>query len=326
MMSECAFRFCVAPMMEWTDRHYRYLVRLMSRHTRLYTEMVTTGALIHGERERFLKYNSAEHPIALQVGGSDPDAMRQSAEWGELAGYDEININVGCPSDRVQSGRFGVCLMREPEQVAACVRAMRGSTDLPVSVKCRIGVDHEDSYAFLRVFIDTVASAGCNIFILHARKAWLQGLSPKQNREVPELNYARVYQLKKDYPHLTIVVNGGIQTLPEIHSHLKNVDGVMVGRQAYKHPQLLLQIDQALFGAAQPPTSDLHGVVVKYIDYVETNLSQGVPLNSMTKHILNLYQGVPGAKQWRRHLSENSHKSGLGTELIAQAHTKLMGG
>lgn len=322
-MTQSAFKFSVAPMMEWTDRHYRYLARLMSRHTRLYTEMVTTGALVHGERERFLKYNAAEHPLALQLGGSDPEAMRRSAEWGQQAGYDEININVGCPSDRVQSGRFGVCLMREPEQVAACVQAMRAATPLPVTVKCRIGVDHDDSYAFLQTFIDRVAAAGCDTFIIHARKAWLQGLSPKQNREIPELDYARVYQLKRDYPQLTIIINGGIQTLADIHSHLRFVDGVMVGRQAYKHPQLLLQIDQALFGTA-PPVSDLHEVVRLYIDYVETNLRQGVPLNSMTKHILNLYQGVPGAKLWRRHLSENSHKPGMDSELIAQAHAKLI--
>ena len=322
-MTQSAFKFSVAPMMEWTDRHYRYLARLMSRHTRLYTEMVTTGALVHGERERFLKYNAAEHPLALQLGGSDPEAMRRSAEWGQQAGYDEININVGCPSDRVQSGRFGVCLMREPEQVAACVQAMRAATPLPVTVKCRIGVDHDDSYAFLQTFIEQVAAAGCDTFIIHARKAWLQGLSPKQNREIPELDYARVYQLKRDYPQLTIIINGGIQTLADIHSHLRFVDGVMVGRQAYKHPQLLLQIDQALFGTA-PPVSDLHEVVRLYIDYVETNLRQGVPLNSMTKHILNLYQGVPGAKLWRRHLSENSHKPGMDSELIAQAHAKLI--
>ena len=322
-MTQSAFKFSVAPMMEWTDRHYRYLARLMSRHTRLYTEMVTTGALVHGERERFLKYNAAEHPLALQLGGSDPEAMRRSAEWGQQAGYDEININVGCPSDRVQSGRFGVCLMREPEQVAACVQAMRAATHLPVTVKCRIGVDHDDSYAFLQTFIEQVAAAGCDTFIIHARKAWLQGLSPKQNREIPELDYARVYQLKRDYPQLTIIINGGIQTLADIHSHLRYVDGVMVGRQAYKHPQLLLQIDQALFGTA-PPVSDLHEVVRLYIDYVETNLRQGVPLNSMTKHILNLYQGVPGAKLWRRHLSENSHKPGMDSELIAQARAKLI--
>ncbi|OUV63299.1 MAG: tRNA dihydrouridine(20/20a) synthase DusA [Gammaproteobacteria bacterium TMED119] len=322
-MTQSAFKFSVAPMMEWTDRHYRYLARLMSRHTRLYTEMVTTGALVHGERERFLKYNAAEHPLALQLGGSDPEAMRRSAEWGQQAGYDEININVGCPSDRVQSGRFGVCLMREPEQVAACVQAMRAATHLPVTVKCRIGVDHDDSYAFLQTFIEQVAVAGCDTFIIHARKAWLQGLSPKQNREIPELDYARVYQLKRDYPQLTIIINGGIQTLADIHSHLRFVDGVMVGRQAYKHPQLLLQIDQALFGTA-PPVSDLHEVVRLYIDYVETNLRQGVPLHSMTKHILNLYQGVPGAKLWRRHLSENSHKPGMDSELIVQAHAKLI--
>lgn len=325
-MNRSAFRFSIAPMMEWTDRHYRYLARLMTRHTRLYTEMVTTGALVHGERERFLQFNSAEHPVALQLGGSDPQAMRQSAQWGEQAGYDEININVGCPSDRVQSGSFGVCLMRTPKQVAECVESMRAACSLPITVKCRTGVDHDDSYEFLTNFIQTVASAGCDTFIVHARKAWLQGLSPKQNREVPALDYTRVYQLKKDFPHLTIIINGGIETLVDTQTHLSLVDGVMVGRHAYKHPQFLIHIDQALFGATQAPVDSLHEVVLKYIDYVELNLNQGVPLNSMTKHILNLYQGVPGAKRWRRHLSENSHKAGLGTELIVQAHAKLMHG
>ena len=322
-MTASCFKLSVAPMMEWTDRHYRYLVRLMTRHTRLYTEMVTTGALMHGDRERFLKHHPAESPLALQLGGSDPQAMQQSACWGEEAGYDEININVGCPSDRVQSGRFGVCLMREPQQVAQCVEAMRAKCSLPITVKCRIGVDEDDSYEFLTRFIDHVSAAGCSTFIIHARKAWLQGLSPKQNREVPELDYARVYQIKTDYPHLNIVINGGIETLSDMQAHLRQVDGVMVGRQAYKHPQFLLQVDKQLFSDHSSSDITMHSVINTYVNYVDDNLSAGVPLNSMTKHILNCFQGVPGAKRWRRYLSENSHKENAGVDIIEHALKQL---
>lgn len=322
-MTESSLKLSVAPMMEWTDRHYRYLVRLMTRHTRLYTEMVTTGALVHGDRERFLKHHQAEHPLALQLGGSDPQAMQQSAYWGEQAGYDEININVGCPSDRVQSGRFGVCLMRAPQQVAHCVEAMRSTCSIPITVKCRIGVDEDDSYEFLTHFIDNVSAAGCTTFIIHARKAWLKGLSPKQNREIPELDYARVYQVKNDYPHLNIIINGGIQTLSEMQTHLQQVDGVMVGRQAYKHPQFLLHVDEQLFSDDSGADITMHSVINAYINYVDDNLIAGVPLNSMTKHILNCFQGVPGAKCWRRYLSENSHKDNAGTEVIMDALKRL---
>ena len=308
-------RLSVAPMMEWTDRHFRYLMRLMTKHTRLYTEMITSGALIHGDRDRFLKFDSSEHPVALQLGGSNVDAMRQSAIWGAQAGYDEININVGCPSERVQSGGFGVYLMREPDLVATCVQAMQKEIDIPVTVKCRIGVDHDDSYNFLKQFIDTVSDAGCSTFIVHARKAWLSGLSPKENREVPQLNYQRVYDLKRDYPELNIILNGGIDSLEHIKLHLQQVDGVMIGRHAYKHPQLLLDVDRAIFHAddAKPSKQD---IILQYANYVGDNLEAGVPLNSMTKHLLNVFQGVPGAKQWRRHLSENVHKPGRGVELI----------
>ena len=322
-MTESSLKLSVAPMMEWTDRHYRYLVRLMTRHTRLYTEMVTTGALVHGDRERFLKHHPAEHPLALQLGGSDPQAMQKSAYWGEQAGYDEININVGCPSDRVQSGRFGVCLMREPKQVAHCVEAMRSTCSIPITVKCRIGVDEDDSYEFLTHFIDNVSAAGCTTFIIHARKAWLKGLSPKQNREIPELDYARVYQVKNDYPHLNIIINGGIQTLSEMQTHLQQVDGVMVGRQAYKHPQFLLHVDEQLFSDDSGADITMHSVINAYINYVDDNLIAGVPLNSMTKHILNCFQGVPGAKCWRRYLSQNSHKENAGTEVIMHALKRL---
>lgn len=309
-------QFAVAPMMEWTDRHYRYLARLMTKQTRLYTEMVTSGALVHGDRKRFLQFNQSEHPIALQLGGSDPVEMKQSAIWGEQAGFDEININVGCPSDRVQSGRFGVCLMREPDQVAKCVSAMRDAVSIPVTVKCRIGVDNDDSYQFLTDFINQVANAGCETFILHARKAWLKGLNPKQNREIPELDYQRVYQLKRDYPDLNIWVNGGIESIDEVRNHLSHVDGVMIGRHAYKHPLFLLDVDKKIFNSSEYDSSSIEEIILKYTNYVEDNLKLGVPLNAMAKHILNMYQGVAGAKRWRRYLSEHMHASGAGIEVI----------
>ena len=311
-------KLCIAPMMEWTDRHYRYLVRLMTQHTYLYTEMVTSGALIHGDRDRFLKFNSCEHPIALQLGGSDPGEMAQSAKWGESAGYDEININVGCPSDRVQAGRFGVCLMREPKQVALCINAMREQVDIPVTVKCRIGVDDDDSYEFLTEFVDAITNAGCETLIVHARKAWLKGLNPKQNREIPELNYQRVYKLKADYPALNIIINGGIDSIQQAKRHLKFVDGAMIGRQAYKHPEFLLKVDAELYGQCPSQQIDMNEVILKYAKYVDANIKKGTPLKSMTKHILNVYQGIPGAKHWRRHLSENMHKPGAGVDLIHQ--------
>ena len=314
---------CIAPMMEWTDCHYRYLVRLMTQHTRLYTEMITTGALVHGDRERFLQYDQSEHPLALQLGGSDLIEMAQSAKWGEQAGFDEININIGCPSDRVQAGRFGVCLMREPELVAACVAAMQEHVDIPVTVKCRIGVDDDDSYEFLTQFIDTVKTAGCDTFILHARKALLKGLNPKQNREIPELNYQRVYKLKSEHPELNIIINGGIKSIQEIKTHLRYVDGVMIGRQAYKHPQFLLQVDQEIFNQKMDIKNSLNDIVIQYTQYIDGKIQSGLPLKTMAKHILNLYQGVPGAKHWRRHLSENMHKTGVGVELIHQALEKL---
>ena len=307
---------CIAPMMQWTDRHYRYLVRLMTKHTRLYTEMVTSGALIHGDRERFLKFNEDEHPIALQLGGSEPTEMAQSAKWGEEAGYDEININVGCPSDRVQAGGFGVFLMREPKQVADCIDAMREQVNIPITVKCRIGVDNDDSYEFLTQFVDCVVAAGCETLIVHARKAWLKGLNPKQNREIPALDYERVYTLKKDYPDLNVVINGGIDSIEKIKKHLLFVDGVMIGRQAYKHPEFLLDVDQEIYKSEDAQLLTMHDIMLQYASYVEQNMEVGTPIKSMTKHILNVYQGIPGAKLWRRHLSENMHKPGAGVDLI----------
>lgn len=310
--------FAVAPMMEWTDRHFRYLARLMSRQTLLYTEMITSSALVHGDRERFLQFNPCEHPIALQLGGSDPRDMASSANWGEEAGYDEININVGCPSDRVQSGKFGVCLMKEPQLVAECVTAMRNESSLPITVKCRIGVDEFDSYEFLIEFIQAIADSGCHTFIVHARKAWLKGLNPKQNREVPELDYQRVYDLKKEFPELKIIINGGIDSIEQVKQHLNHVDGVMIGRYAYKQPKFLLQVDHQLFGKPQDISATLENVISEYTKYMQQNISVGVPFKCMAKHMLNLYQNVPGAKLWRRHLSENMHMPGAGVELVDQ--------
>jgi len=315
-------RFCIAPMMEWTDRHYRYLARLMSQHTFLYTEMVTSLALIHGDRSRFLAYNQEEHPVALQLGGNQAKQMAQAAEWGAEAGFDEININIGCPSDRVQAGGFGAYLMREPTRVADCVHAMKAVTETPITVKCRLGVDDDDSYAFFRDFVAEVAEAGCELFVVHARKALLKGLSPKQNREIPELQYDKVYRIKQEFPSLEIILNGGVKSIPEMQQHLSQVDGVMIGREAYKHPQFLLDIDQVLFD--QPgPDRNLTDVVRLYCRYMEGNLEQGVPLNAMAKHLLSLFQGVPGAKLWRRHLSEHIHQVGANVAVIEQALTLL---
>ena len=312
-------KLCIAPMMDWTDRHFRYLARLISPNSFLFTEMITSSALVHGDRDRFLQFDVSEHPIALQLGGSNPSAMAQSAAWGGAAGYDEININVGCPSDRVQSGKFGVCLMKEPKLVAQCISSMRKEAAQPITVKCRIGVDDYDSYSFLTDFIQTTANAGCNTFYVHARKAWLEGLNPKQNREVPQLDYQRVYELKQDFPQLNIIINGGIETIQEIENHLMHVDGVMIGRQAYKHPSFLFEIEQNLFGQQASEVASIDEVILKYAQYIEENIKTGVPFKCMAKHMLNLYKNVPGAKSWRRYLSENMHKPGVGAELVHQA-------
>lgn len=311
-------RFCVAPMLDWTDRHERYFLRLISRHAVLYTEMVTTGALLHGDSHRFLRHHPAERPLALQLGGSDPGEMTACARLGEAAGFDEININVGCPSDRVQSGRFGACLMAEPQRVADCVAAMRAAVSVPVTVKTRIGIDHRDSYEALLEFVTTVAQAGCRSFIVHARKAWLQGLSPKENREVPPLHYDRVYRLKQDLPGLEIVINGGIKTLEAAERHLQQVDGVMMGREAYQNPYVLAEVDRRLYGDPHPvPTRE--EVVQALIPYIERELAEGVYLSRITRHILGLFQGQPGARAWRRHLSEHAHRPGAGVEVLTQA-------
>ena len=312
-------RFSIAPMMDWSDHNCRYFWRLLTKQALLYTEMVTTGALIHGDRKRFLHFNREEHPVALQLGGSDPKDLARCARWAQEWGYDEVNINCGCPSDRVQSGMFGACLMGKPNLVADCVKAMMDSCDIPVTVKHRIGIDHMESYEQLLAFIEPVAVAGCSVFIVHARKAWLQGLSPKENREIPPLNYPWVYQLKKDFPHLTIVVNGGIQTIEECHDHLEHVDGVMLGREAYQNPWMLAQVDEALFGMDSPLKSR-DDVIAELLPFAEQHLAQGGQLNHITRHILGLYQGIPGARKFRRHLSENAYKKEAGIRILAEAY------
>ena len=312
-------RFSIAPMMDWSDHNCRYFWRLLTKQALLYTEMVTTGALIHGDRKRFLHFNREEHPVALQLGGSDPKDLARCARWAQEWGYDEVNINCGCPSDRVQSGMFGACLMGKPNLVADCVKAMMDSCDIPVTVKHRIGIDHMESYEQLLAFIEPVAVAGCSVFIVHARKAWLQGLSPKENREIPPLNYPWVYQLKKDFPHLTIVVNGGIQTIEECQTHLDHVDGVMLGREAYQNPWMLAQVDGKLFGIDSPLKSR-DDVIAELLPFAEQHLAQGGQLNHITRHILGLYQGIPGARKFRRHLSENAYKKEAGIRILAEAY------
>jgi tRNA-dihydrouridine synthase A len=305
-------------MMDWTDRHCRYFFRLITRHTLLYTEMVTTGALLHGDRSRFLEFDPAEHPVALQLGGSDPSDMAACARLGEERGYDEINMNVGCPSDRVQSGRFGACLMAEPSLVAACVAAMKASVAVPVTVKARIGVDDRDSYEALCAFTDAVMAAGCDALIVHARKAWLKGLSPKENREIPPLRYDLVDRLKADFPTLPMVINGGIEDLAQARQFLDRLDGVMIGRAAYHHPWMLAEADRGIFGTAAP-APDRHQVLESFIAYAHRRLAEGVPLQAMTRHLLGLFRGQPGARRWRRMLGERARRQGMGADLLREA-------
>ncbi len=311
-------------MLDWTDRHYRYFARLMSSQALLYTEMVTTGAILHGKGD-YLAYNQEEHPLALQLGGSNVEDLARCAEIAQQRGYDEVNLNVGCPSDRVQNGRFGACLMEDPELVAHCVDAMRQKVDIPVTVKTRIGIDDKDSYEFLCDFITKVSAAGCDTFIVHARKAWLQGLSPKENREIPPLDYPRVYQLKQDFPGLHISINGGIKSFEEMHAHLAQLDGVMVGREAYQNPYLLAEVDQKIFGLdSQVMSRDQ--VVDAMLPYVEAHLQSGGRLNHISRHMTGLYQGIPGSRSWRRHLSENAHKPGAGIEVLLKAREMMHSG
>lgn len=311
-------RLSVAPMMDWTDRHDRYFLRLITRHARLYTEMITTGALIHGDRDRLLRFDAAEHPVALQVGGSDPDAMARAATVAQAWGYDEVNVNVGCPSDRVRSGRFGACLMAEPETVAACVAAMRRAADLPVTVKCRIGIDDQQGYGPFRRFVDTVADAGCGTFLVHARKAWLNGLSPKENRDIPPLDYPMVHRLKADRPDLAVVLNGGIGTLAQAEAQLGSVDGVMIGRAAYRTPMILAEADRRLFDPTAPVAEPVD-IVRRFLPYVDAETRGGTPLIAITRHILGVFHGRAGGRQWRRHLSENAPRKGAGVAVVEDA-------
>lgn len=314
----------VAPMMGWTDRHARYFLRLISKHTLLYTEMVNTGALLHnrqkvGDQPRFLAYHAEEHPLALQLGGSEPAALAQCTKMAEDAGFDEVNLNVGCPSDRVSSGHFGACLMAEPELVAECIHAMQTKVAIPVTVKCRIGIDDMEDYHHLEHFIDKVAQAGCKTFIVHARKAWLQGLSPKQNREIPPLKYDYVYRLKQERPQLDIVINGGIKTLEQAKQHLQQVDGVMIGREAYYNPYLLARVDQDIYQDMSLPVKSREEIVGQMCEYIDRELSAEVGLHSISRHMLGLYNGRPGAKGWRRYLSENSHMPDADSSTVKSA-------
>lgn len=315
---EDLIRFSVAPMMDWTDRHCRAFHRTLSRRARLYTEMVTTGAVIHGVRERIIGFDPAEHPVAVQLGGSDPKDLAEAARICEAEGYHEVNLNCGCPSDRVQEGRFGACLMQEPELVAECVSAMKAAVKVPVTVKCRIGVDDQDAEEALDLLADAVLAAGCDALVVHARKAWLKGLSPKENREIPPLDYDRVHRLKARLPDVPVAINGGLASIEDCMRELAVMDGVMLGRAAYHDPELLLAVDPVLFGK-DAPVPDAFAAVEAYIPYVEKRLADGVPLHSMTRHMLGLFPGRPGARLWRRHLSVEGVKRGAGVEVLREA-------
>ena len=322
-MSNINRKFTVAPMLDWTDRHCRYFHRLLTKQALLYTEMVTTGALLNGDVERHLRFNAFEQPVALQLGGSEPKEMAECARLAEDYGYAEVNINVGCPSERVQKGAFGACLMAEPHLIADCVAAMQAAVNMPVTVKNRIGIDEQQERDSLFSFVETVAQAGCQTFIVHARKAWLKGLSPKENREIPPLNYALVYELKQAFPQLEIIINGGITTLEQCQHHLQFVDGVMVGREAYHNPWLLAQVDSQLY-AAPDSFNQRKAVIDAFIPYVEQQLSQGGTLAPMSKPILGLFQGIAGARYWRRYISENAFKSNADAKILLQAMQKIL--
>ncbi|VAW70249.1 tRNA-dihydrouridine(20/20a) synthase [hydrothermal vent metagenome] len=311
-------KFSVAPMLDWTDRHERYFLRLLTRKATLYTEMITTGALIYGDRPRFLEFNPVEHPLAIQLGGSDPADLVLCAKMAEAQGYDEVNLNVGCPSNRVQSGMFGACLMAKPELVAECIAAMQNAVGIPVTVKQRIGIDENDSVEELYHFVETVAEAGCKTFIIHARKAWLNGLSPKENRDIPPLRYDVVYQLKQSMPQLEIIINGGLKDMHTAQLQLEHVDGVMMGREAYHNPYILAEVDQRFYQSEQPVVS--RGQVIELmLDYISSETSKGTRLHSISRHILGLFNGRPGAKKWRRYISENAAKAGADENVIIQA-------
>lgn len=312
-------RFSVAPMMDWTDTHCRTLMRLITKHSVLYTEMITTAALLHGDRTYHLDFNEAEHPVALQLGGSEPAALAECARLGEERGYDEINLNCGCPSDRVQSGRFGACLMGAPALVADCLKAMSDAVSIPVTIKCRIGIDHHESYDEFCDFVGSVTNiTGCHTVIVHARKAWLKGLSPKENREIPPLNYDYVYQLKKELPALEVIINGGINTLEEGLEHLQFVDGIMMGREAYHNPFILQQVDK-LFYQDDHPLPTRREVCEQFMDYSRQQMNKGLRLHYLTKHLLGLYHEEPGARKFRRFISENAHQPDANIHVLEDA-------
>jgi len=313
----------VAPMMGYTDRHARYFLRLISRHVLLYTEMVTTGAVLHGDRKKLLRFHANELPLAIQLGGGNPSALRECSRIAEDAGFSEINLNVGCPSDRVQSGRIGACLMAEPGLVAESVHAMESAVEIPVTVKCRIGIDNMESYDEFNAFIETVAAAGCNTFIVHARKAWLKGLSPKQNREIPPLKYEYVYRLKQQHPQLNIIINGGIKTLEQVAEHLQCVDGVMLGREAYHNPYMLAQVDRQFFGENGVERSRSE-IIDEFTAYVEQQLMSGERLHAITRHLHGLYKHSRGSNAWKRYLSEHTHKPGAGIDVIKAAREIIL--
>ena len=312
-------------MLDWTDRHCRHFHRMLTRHALLYTEMVTTGAILFGNREQHLAFDPVEHPVALQLGGSDPMALTECARIAQDYGYDEVNLNVGCPSDRVQSGRFGACLMAEPELVARCVEHMQAAVSIPVTVKCRIGIDDQDDYADLQRFVSCVAATGVTTFIVHARKAWLDGLSPKENRDIPPLNYERVHLLKQEFPHLTIVINGGLQTLAQCQEQLQHVDGVMLGRAAYQSPMLLRDVDRVIFNDDHPVMTDAE-TVDAICAYIDSQMTQGAKLTYISRHVIGLFQNRPGARQWRRYISDHAHKPGANTDVIRAAAQFVLNG
>lgn len=311
-------RFTVAPMMDWTDRHCRYFHRLLSENAVLYTEMVTTGALIHADPDRFLRYNREEQPVALQLGGSNATDLAKCTKMAEDYGYNEVNLNVGCPSDRVQNNMIGACLMAHPQLVADCLKQMQDAVSIPVTVKHRLGIDDMDSYDELKQFVETVRTSGCNVFIIHARKAILQGLSPKENRDVPPLKYEWVYQIKQEFPELEVHINGGIKSIEECHTHLQYVDGVMLGREAYQNPYILAEVDQAFYGSSDPIIGRKQAAL-NMIPYIEQQLDKGVPLNHIVRHMLGLFHAQRGGKQFRRFISENAHKPGASIEVLLNA-------
>lgn len=310
-------KFSVAPMLDWTDKHCRFFLRQITQHAVLYTEMVTTGAIIHGKGD-YLSFNTQEHPVALQLGGSNPSDMALCAEKAQEYGYDEVNINVGCPSDRVKNGQFGACLMASPDIVAECVKSMSSAVDIPVTVKSRIGIDDMDEFEDLTRFVDVVSGAGCEVFVVHARKAWLQGLSPKENRDIPPLNYERVYQLKAQFPELEININGGITSIEEVDEHLMHVDGVMMGREVYSNPSVLAAVDQRIFGHSEQAL-DYDKLINVMQSYTTEQQLQGAKPWHIARHMLGLFQGKPGARHWRRYLSENGPRSDVGQPLLLEA-------